>query len=270
MNNLPQYDKVSFDFETSTQNVKLLYELIQRSLLYFILEMRGIQVIILHLTACFCILLPLALGLQMPFLERNITSEEIFLDLNDVVAKTQPEELRRYNISFSGKEIPDKLSLDERCQRGLPLSVRWTNYGPYGSLIRGKNRSIEDGVGLTGIFPRVINDVLAQCCHQDTRVVYGRYIETLKDLEKSLSGRVAPDDMMFPVGLQSMDMDIFKDLPVVPLLIAPRTTLVVPESTKQGKTLELFRTVGLAWPILVFIFLAAILSGVFIWALVST
>ncbi|CAB3987730.1 potassium channel [Paramuricea clavata] len=226
--------------------------------------MRVEQVIILW--TCICLVLPLTMGLEMPFLEKNITNEDIFLRLNDVQAVTKPEEFVGYNISFTGKKEATKLTLDERCRLGRPLSVRWTNYGPYASLVRGKNRPLE-GVGLTGIFPSVINDVLAQCCHINTRVVYGRYIYTLKNLEKSLSDKNSSDDMMFPVGLQSMDMDLFKELPVVPLLTAPRTTLVVPESEKQGKTLELFKTVGLAWPILVFIFLAAILSGVFIWTL---
>jgi hypothetical protein len=236
----------------------------------FILEMRRNEAMMLQLSVLLCFIVPLTSGLKMPFLEKNITNEDIFLRLEDVQG-AQPNEFKKGNFSFSGKGMKSNLTLDERCRLGHPLSVRWTNYGPYGSLIRGRNLSIEEGFGLTGIFPRVINKVLQECCHEDTKVVYGNFIETLKDLEKSLSRKDSPNDMVFPVGLQSMDLDRFKDLPVVPLLVAPRTTLVVPESSseQQGKTFLLFKTVGLAWPILVFIFLAAILSGVFIWVLVS-
>ncbi len=231
--------------------------------------MRGNRAIILQLAACLCFIFPLTLGLKMPFLEKNITNEDIFLRMDDVQIKKQLQEFTKNNISFTGTTRNETLSLDERCTLGLPLSVRWTNYGPYGSLVRRANRSVEEGIGLTGIFPSVINSVLAECCHQNTQVVYGHYIKSLRDLEKSLSRTDSPDDMVFPIGLQSMDMDRFKDLPVVPLLTAPRTTIVVPESSEQGKTLQLFQTVGLAWPILVFIFLAAVVSGVCIWILVS-
>ena len=233
--------------------------------------MRSERGITARLAACLLIFVPLTtFALKMPFLERNITNQDIVLRLDDVQSKTQLEIFARLNVSFTGKKRQEKLTLDERCARGLPLSVRWTNYGPYGSLVRGLNSSVEaDGVGLTGIFPSVINNVLRQCCHKDTRVVYGHYIKTLIDLEQSLSREEEPDDIMFPLGLQSMSMKMFKKLPVVPLLVSPRTTLVVPDVEKQGKTLQLFRTVGNAWRILLFIFLAAIVSGIFIWALVG-
>lgn len=230
--------------------------------------MNGKQATIFQLATCLCLLLPLSFGLDMPLLEKNTTNKDIILSVKDV--QSQAREFVPHKIPFSGKNRTESRSLDERCKLGLPLSVRWTNYGPYGSFVKVKNQPINESVGLTGIFPSVINNVLATCCGENARVVYGNYIGTLKDLEKSLSRTDSPDDMMFPVGLQGMDMDKFKELPVVPLLRAPRTTLVVPESSgKQGKTFELFRTVGLAWPILLFIFLAAIVSGVFIWALVS-
>ena len=251
----------------ASRKIKKLEVSLPQTLLYFVSEMKK-QAMILQLSACLFFFLSLTSGLEMPFPEKNITDEDIFLRLEDVQAKTQPEEFKK-NTSFSGKKMTETLTLDQRCKLGLPLSVRWTNYGPYGSLVRGTNRSFEDGVGLAGIFPRVINKVLAKCCHENTRVVFGNYINNLKDLEKSLSRKDSPSDLVFPVGLQSMDLDRFKELPVVPLLVAPRTTLLVPESEKQGKTLMLFKTVISAWPILAFIFLAAIVSGVFIWVLVS-
>ena len=208
-------------------------------------------------------------GLEMPLVAKNITHHDFFFRLQDVHATTQPEEFQEYNISFSGKKMkPDNLTLDDKCRLGLPLSVRWTNYGPYGSLVRPSDRSPRTGVGLAGIFPRVITQALSTCCHRNTRVETGELIATIKNLEKSLSNE-DPYDVMFPVGLQSMSMTVFKDLPVVALLRAPRTTLVVPDITESGRTFQLFRTVGMAWPILAFIFLAAVLSGVFIWALVS-
>ncbi|XP_028414723.1 uncharacterized protein LOC114537825 isoform X2 [Dendronephthya gigantea] len=231
--------------------------------------MRGVCAKVLWLTACLVGASSFTMALQMPFVTKPISKHDIFLRLNDVKSKTQPEEFHRYNITFAAKQLPmGNMSLDERCNRGLPLSVRWTNYGPYGSLVREtSNITNNDGVGLTGIFPSVINNVLKECCHANTHVVYGHYIKTLKELEKSLWDG-SPEDIMFPIGLQSMDIKEFKTLPVVPLLVAPRTTLVVPETDKnRGRTIELFQTVGMAWPILLFIVLAAILSGMFMWTL---
>ena len=248
-------------------NICIIFKL---TLSRFISVMRGEHAKILCLTACLLAAFSSTMGLEMPFVEKTKDKDDILLRLSDVKSQTQPEEFRGHNISFSAKTLPTgNMTLDERCYRGLPLSVRWTNYGPYGSLVRDTNTSIKDGVVLTGIFPSVINNVLKECCHNETRVVYGNYIKTLKELEKSLWDKL-PEDIMFPIGLQSMDIDQFKTLPVVPLLVAPRTTLVVPETNKkEGRTFELFRTVGMAWPILLFIFLAAILSGMFMWTLVS-
>lgn len=232
--------------------------------------MRADRGVTVRLAACFVFFVAqVTSALEMPFLERNITNKDIVLRLDNVQSKTQLEIFEKQNLSFTGKKRHEKLTLDERCARGLPLSVRWTNYGPYGSLVRGINSPVKaDAVGLTGIFPSVINDVLRKCCHENTRVVYGHYIKTLIDLEQSLSREDSPDDIMFPVGLQSMTMDVFKKLPVVPLLVSPRTTLVVPDVEKQGNTMQLVSTVAHAWRILLFIFLAAIVSGMFIWALV--
>ena len=228
---------------------------------------RGISV---RLAACFLLFVAqVTSALEMPFLETNITNKDIVLRLDNVQSNTQLDIFTKRNLSFTGKKRSEKLTLDERCARGLPLSVRWTNYGPYSSLVRGINSSVQaDGVGLTGIFPSVINNVLRKCCHRNTRVMYGHYIRTLIDLEQSLSRDDSPDDIMFPVGLQSMTMSVFKKLSVVPLLVSPRTTLVVPDVEKQGNTMQLVSTVAHAWRILLFIFLAAIISGMFIWALV--
>ena len=213
-----------------------------------------------------------AFGFEMPMLKTNLTrSSDFYLRLEDVYAKKQPEEFKSNNISFAGKRVasPGNLTLDYRCDHGMKVSFRWTNYGPYASLVRPKSPSKVGGVGLVGIFPQVIAKALSECCHTNTRVEVGEYIKTIKGLEKSLSIN-GSYDMMFPVGLQNMRMTVFKDLPVVPLLRAPRTTLVVPESSEEsGKTFELFRTVGMAWPILAFIFFAAVVSGGVMWVLVS-
>lgn len=103
-------------------------------------EMKNLKAV----TACLSFFLPIIFALEMPFLVKNITNKDIYLKLQNVQSNVQLEEFVRYNISFSGgKMAMQNISLDERCARGLPLSVRWTNYGPYGSLVRGLNRSFE-------------------------------------------------------------------------------------------------------------------------------
>ena len=151
------------------------------------------------------------------------------------------------------------------------MSVRWTNYGPYGSLVgrsnNGSNTTSLKDVALIGIIADVINDMLPTCCHKDSKVVHGRYIRTFEELV-SLELKYQHEDIMFPISFQNTEISEFKGLPVVQLLTAPKTTLLVPEINKKGKTFVLFRTVALAWPILIFIFLAAIISGMSMWLLV--
>ncbi|XP_046847694.1 uncharacterized protein LOC124441289 [Xenia sp. Carnegie-2017] len=197
--------------------------------------------------------------------QEEISKNHILLDLNNVQAVEQPDECQESNVSFKGKSFNPTLSLDERCEQGLPLSVRWTNYGPYSSLVNCSNNGSNKTL-LKGIIADVINDMLPTCCHKDSKVVYGRYIRTFEELV-SLESKYQHEDIMFPISFQNTEISEFKGLPVVQLLTAPKTTLLVPEINKKGKIFVLFRTVALAWPMLIFIFLAAIISGMSMWLL---
>jgi len=64
----------------------------------------------------------------------------------------------------------------------------------------------------------------------------------------------------------------FKDFPFIPIVTAPRVVLLVPDQLFQelnSRTQVLLRTIFNTWPMLIFIVVSAMLSGLIVWLLVS-
>ena len=64
----------------------------------------------------------------------------------------------------------------------------------------------------------------------------------------------------------------FKDFPFIPLVTAPRVVLLVPDKLFKelnSRTQVLLRTIFNTWPMLIFIVVSAMLSGLTVWLLVS-
>ena len=173
------------------------------------------------------------------------------------------------NITFTGKELTaDEISrytVDEKCSKGLPLSAAWQYYGPYAKP------NITDGkIAVEGIFPHLINRMLHVCCNSATTVKYGKILESIRALEEQLDQPNKAYDFSFPITGKSLGDEWFKELPYIPFVQAPRVALLVRDKTEDTKTSQLMNTVFKAWPILIFMLVAATLSGIIIWLLVSS
>lgn len=193
--------------------------------------------------------------------------EGFYLSSSAIYAKNDTKIFELRNITFSGNVLTEdelsRFSFDEKCSRGLPLSAAWQYYGPYAKpSIRGGQIAVE------GIFPHLINKMLHVCCNSSATVKFGKVFDSIRGIEGQLDKPNEAYDFSFPVTGMSLEDVVFKDMPYIPFVQAPRVALLVHETAEDNKTTQLMNTVFKAWPILIFILVAATLSGIIIWLLV--
>ncbi|KAK3735597.1 hypothetical protein QZH41_013716, partial [Actinostola sp. cb2023] len=196
------------------------------------------------------------------------TSESFHLKSRNVFAESDPISSPSENQSItSGKMLTaaqlSKNTLDEKCSNGLPLAATWEYYGPYAKPL--KNKTL--GLGVEGIFPHLVNQMLKVCCNQNTKVIKGKIVYSIIKLEGELDDPNSAYDLTFPITGVNIDETTFKDMVYIPIVEAPRIAMLVLDKEGAEKTSQLLGTVTKAWPILVFILVAATLSGIIIWAL---
>ena len=194
--------------------------------------------------------------------------EGFYLSTSNVYARNVTV-LEIKNSSFTGRELTaseiSHLTVDEKCSRGLPLSAAWQYYGPYAKP------NMRDGkIAVEGIFPHLINKMIHVCCNSSATVTFGKILDSIRGLEGQLDQPNKAYDFSFPITGKSLGDEFFKDLPYIPLVQAPRVALLVRDRNEDTKTSQLMNTVFKAWPILIFILVAATLSGIIIWLLVSS
>lgn len=200
---------------------------------------------------------------KVPFNETRKIPERFSFAANDIYAKSNlPKGLK--NMTFSGRELTaDETSLDEKCSKGQPMSVAWQYYGPYA-----KPNITDDGnITVEGIFPHLLNKMLHVCCNSKTTVKFGKVLGSIRDLESQPDQPSKAYDFSFPITGKRLADESFKGLPYIPFVQAPRVALLVRDEMEDTKTSQLMKTVFKAWPILVFILVAATLSGIIIWLL---
>lgn len=193
-------------------------------------------------------------------------NEGFYLPSSAIHAKNDTTIFELRNITFSGNVVAEdelaRFSFDEKCSRGLPLSAAWQYYGPY------TKPNIRSGqVAVEGIFPHMINKMLRVCCNSSATVKFGKIYDSIRGLEGHLDQPNEAYDFSFPITGLSLEDEVFKDMPYIPFVQAPRVALLVHETAEDNKTTQLMNTVFKAWPILIFILVAATLSGIIIWLL---
>lgn len=192
-------------------------------------------------------------------------SEGFYLPTSNIYAKNGSLFEKQWNTSFAshklGKDYLSRYSPDERCEKGMPFSASWQFYGPYAKPT-GNQKS-----GVEGIFPHIINQMLHVCCNSSVHIKFGKITDTVRETEADLDFPDEAYDLSFPVTGTSLEDEYFKDMAFIPLVQAPRVALLVGANTEPVKTTQLLQTVFKAWPILVFILVAATLSGIIIWIL---
>ena len=161
-----------------------------------------------------------------------------------------------------------KLSLQEKCDRGGSITVAWQYYGPY-SMPGPETDNVT--VAVQGIFPHLLRRMLDECCTQNVSIKYGKVLGSIRDLEADMDESETVYDLTFPLAGADLEAQILKGFPYIAIVQAPRVVLLVGDKTVTNmQTSQLLKTVLKAWPILIFIIVAATLSGMIIWLLVST
>ena len=194
--------------------------------------------------------------------------EGFYLPASAIYAKNDTAIFELKNVTFTGSVLTEeelsRFSFDEKCSRGLPLSASWQYYGPYAKPYKRGGQ-----IAVKGIFPHMINKMLHVCCNSSATVKFGKIFDSIRGLEGQLDQPDKAYDFTFPVTGVSLEDEVFKDMPYIPFVQAPRVALLVHETAEDNKTTQLMNTVFKAWPILIFILVAATLSGIIIWLLVS-
>ena len=165
-----------------------------------------------------------------------------------------------YNKSFTRQ-----FTLDERCALGMPMSIAWHRYDPYCGM-NPLRRPF--GLGVSGIIPAILKDMIQYCCPAGSPVEFGMFLANVREAEnQNISGCY---DFTFPLGARQARQKEFGDREFVPLVRAPRVVLLVHDDHKgTDKTDKLVTTIVDAWPMFLFIMLSASVSGFAVWFLVS-
>jgi len=203
---------------------------------------------------------------RAPDSQNKDINEGFYLPSSAIHAKNGTTIFELRNTTFSGNVLAEdelaRFSFDEKCSRGLPLSAAWQYYGPYA-----KPDMRSGQVAVEGIFPHMINKMLHVCCNSSATVKFGKIYDSIRGLESHLDQPNEAYDLSFPITGMSLEDVTFKDVPYIPFVQAPRVALLVHETAEDDKTTQLMNTVFKAWPILIFILVAATLSGIIIWLL---
>ncbi|XP_031573022.1 uncharacterized protein LOC116307021 [Actinia tenebrosa] len=191
----------------------------------------------------------------------QITADDIFIDLKNLLVP----EIPRFN-KINGKflNLTKSLTFDQRCEKGLPLSMAWLPNQPYSGVIGPKRINKTFGFVAFGIFPGVLNQIVSHCCPK-SKIVYGKLLRSVRQAEEHLSKNMY--DFTYPIYVQRWSSKTYKDQPFIPVIHAPRVVLVVYDDVKISKTTLLIDTIFYAWPFLLFILGAALAAGLLVWIL---
>lgn len=188
--------------------------------------------------------------------DANLTSDDIFIKLKNAYI---PRRFGRITQEFRNLTSH---SLDERCQKGMGLSISWSLNLPYAGIL-GPKFGKKSGFAARGIFPNVINRIVQHCCN-GSKIKYGAFVKSIWEAEDFFSEQKY--DFTFPVYIAKVDKDSYRDQPFVPVVTAPRVMLLVSEKGTK-KTKNFASTIFDTWPFLVFILAAAGASGMMVWLL---
>lgn len=186
----------------------------------------------------------------------NLTEDDIFINHTAMFFS---------RVSLAFKNLTS-YSLDERCKRGMPLSISWSLNEPYSGILGPLKMGKRRGLAAQGIFPSVLQRIVRFCCN-GSKIEYGKFLRSNREAEDHLSKQLY--DFTFPVYVSKMDKDLYRDQPFVTVVAAPRVMLLVydgPQKTKT-RTQNLVDTIFEAWPFLIFILAAAGSSGLIVWLL---
>lgn len=116
----------------------------------------------------------------------RIPFDSMLLDINATDMLRRIEQYK--SLAYRSK------SLDERCIRGLPLSIAWHLYPPYSTFHQSNGKKF---VTVDGMFPNILKDALGSCCNSSSKVTHGRFLKSVRHSEKDIDQDLF--DFIFPL-----------------------------------------------------------------------
>lgn len=187
----------------------------------------------------------------------NLTKDDIFISMDRIYIP------KKFGVITQAFRNLTSHSLDERCSKGMPLSVSWFLNEPYSGVL-GPKIGKKKGFAARGIFPNVVQRLVRHCCN-GSKIVYGTFMKSIREAEDHFSEQMY--DFTFPVYVSKMDKDLYRDQPFVTVVAAPRVMLLIYDGPQRSRTQNLADTIFNAWPFLIFILVAAGASGMTVWLL---
>ncbi len=139
------------------------------------------------------------------------------------------------------------------------LKAQWWNIPPY--IYRDKHGDIK------GIFKTVLDEIVKHCCNGHTNITYEKLPLNNADVVKDHIGKNGTV-ISFPVYGEMKDLT-FQSFPYMPVVEAPAVVFIMTNEESADAAQAVMDAVFQGWPVLVLTLVMALVSGIFMWALVS-
>ncbi|XP_028415873.1 uncharacterized protein LOC114539445 [Dendronephthya gigantea] len=155
--------------------------------------------------------------------------------------------------------------LDETCNEGGQLTIMYWQHCPY-------IMSLPSGQ-VSGIFPNLLGSIVKQCCHSDVHMVYQQTkgssdfyaaIKRVRMTKESVEEQSSQPqfDIALPLHTSKYGKSLFETLPFIAVAESLGIAVLKHSNVSSAK---LMMSLVQAWPVLLFIILAACIAGVMMW-----
>lgn len=175
------------------------------------------------------------------------------------------EPLLSPDFNFSAfKAEGNRVKASQKCPGSIEIA--WSNSPPF---IYTRNKSKRSSQSLTGIMHDILHRAFYICCHKHPRLVFQDKEKDKRALNKLLMNQ-NKKTIIAPVN--SMDRRTYGgEYQFVRILSSPGIVLIMSKLEYSMKARDaVWLSLKESWPIVALSFILAAISGIIIWALVST
>lgn len=147
---------------------------------------------------------------------------------------------------------------EEACSNGTPSEAVWWNHKPYVFT----DEDTGAGSAVKGVLVDVLNMAVKSCCKEGTQIVYTKAQPTGAVKESVIKGNA--QRIVLPVGRRAGKTNSIYGRSFAGFVESPHLSVVI---SNQLSGSDLMSAVLDAWPILIFILMSLLVSGVLVWFL---
>ena len=151
-------------------------------------------------------------------------------------------------------------TLQEACDNGNPFSLVYWEHKPYIFKDQVKSETF-----VNGALPNILRSALEACCKKGANISFAESIEFPVSLRHVIENQSL--DIILPVGRRLARAESVFLRPFLGLVESPGMAVVLKKSISGA---DLLTAIFDSWPIVVFIGMCLLLSGIIIWVLVRS